>query len=306
MNKDVLLLKQMLESESFDESVMREILSHYKDHPAIIPCSVLAGAKIIRSSTNDTKEFHNDISRLNYPPEKYARTDRASLKGKPMFYATVFTTAVKDNAYPRIFSAMETTEILRDFQIEGRAFTTQSLWLSDRDFHLFAFPFSKKYKKPCAEITYQRKAWEQYFTDHWSEDYIQFSEYMGDLMAEKAHSCLYDITANAINYILYESDVASEFDGVMYPSFWGDGQGMNICLKKETVDECVHFKGASVQCIDKHVGESSIICVADSYQLPDGKLRWIPTQFAISLLENAYGIDNLVKQGAIVIETAKR
>ena len=200
MNKDILLLKQMLESGCFDESTMREILSHYKDHPAIIPCTVLAGAKIIRSSTNDTKEFHNDISRLNYPPEKYTRTDRASLKGKPMFYASVFTTAVKDNAYPRIFSAMETTEILRDFQIEGRVFTTQSLWLSDRDLHLFAFPFSKKYKKPCAEITYQRKVWEQYFTEHWSEYYIQFSEYMGDLMAEKAHSCLYDITANAINF----------------------------------------------------------------------------------------------------------
>ena len=132
MNQDVLVLRGMIEANSFDADEMSEILSHYQDSPAIIPYTIPAGSKIIRSSTNDTKEFHESVSRLSYPPERFARTDRASLKGKPMFYASVFTSAVKNNAFPRIFSAMETTDILRDFQRVGRVFTTQSLWLSDR------------------------------------------------------------------------------------------------------------------------------------------------------------------------------
>lgn len=290
MSRDIKLLQRMLDTESFDISVMQEVLTHYQDHPAIIPCTILAGSKIIRSSTNDTKEFHESVSRLNYPPEKYARTDRASLKGKPMFYGTVFTTAaVKNNAYPRIFSAMETTDILRDFQREGKVFTTQSLWLPDRDLHLFAFPFSKTYKRPCDEVMYQRNVWDEVLSHHWPAEYIEFSEFLGDLIAKENYSCLYEITANTIDYILYQSTVSDDLDGVMYPSVWGAGEGMNICLKKETVDECVHFQSASVQYIDKTVGQSTIYSVAESYLLPDGYLKWTPTTYALDVLEKAYG-----------------
>ncbi len=101
---------------------MDEILSHYQNHPAIIPCTVPAGAKIVRSSTNDTKEFHRIISPLSYQPIVFARTDRASLKGKPMFYETIFTSAaVKNNAIPRIFQR------LRNYSYFARL---QSYWTS--------------------------------------------------------------------------------------------------------------------------------------------------------------------------------
>lgn len=303
MNNDIQVLQLMLNEKGFDSDSICGILSHYQDHPAIIPCIVQAGAKIIRSSINNRNEFHPNVARLNYPPEKYARTDRASLKGKPMFYATVFTSAVKDNGFPRIFSAMETTDILRNYQETGRIFTTQSLWVADRDLNLFAFPFSKNYTKPCDEVILQRKLWDNKLSQHCSDEYRQFSEYMGDLIAKENYSCLYDITANAINYILYNSTAAPDLDGVMYPSVWGAGQGMNICLKKEAVDECVHFQSASVQCIDKQIGESSIFCVAESYLLPDGSLKWIPTPYALSLLDNAFGLEQLLKKGDIYFDT---
>lgn len=300
MGKDIIVIQQMLDSGIFDRTSMMDVLSHYQDHPAIIPYTILAGSKIIRSSTNDTKEFHESVSRLNYPPVEYARTDRASLKGKPMFYGTVFTTAAeKNNAYPRIFSALETTDILRDFQREGKVFTTQSLWLPDRDLHLFAFPFSRIYKRPCEEVNYQRKVWEEELSQHWPAEYRDFSELMGDLMAQEVHSCLYDITATAIDYILYNSTAAGVLDGIMYPSVWGAGEGMNICLKKKTVDDCVHFQAASVQCIDKTVGHSNIFGVAESYLLPDGRLKWTPTALAIDILEKAYGTKAMFEKGMI-------
>ena len=303
MSKDVEILQGMLDSGNFNPSALDEVLSHYQDHPAIIPCGLLAGSKIIRSSTNEDNVFHKSVSRLNYPPVDKARTDRASLQGKPMFYGCIFTTAADtDNAYPRIISAMETTDILRDFNREGKVFTTQSLWLPDRDLRLFAFPFSKCYKKPCAEVTLQRKLWDEKLARFWPDDYIEFSEFMGDLIAQENHSCLYDITARAIDYMLYESTAASDLEGVMYPSVWGEGQGMNICLRKETVDECVHFQTASVQYIYKTVGKSTIFGVAESFLLSDGSLRWTPTDTALGILKDAYGLQAMIDRKMVYFE----
>lgn len=307
MNRDVQILQEMLGSGNFSSSAMDEVLSHYQNHPAIIPCGLLAGSKIIRSSTNDTKEFHESVSRLNYPPVDKARTDRASLQGKPMFYGCVFTTAVEtDNAYPRIFSALETTDILRDYNREGKAFTTQSLWIPDRDLRLFAFPFSKHYKKPCTEVMQQRKIWGDKLVRFWPDEYIKFSEFMGDLMAQENISCLYDITARTIDFILNESTAASDLDGVMYPSVWGEGLGMNICLKKETVNECVHFQTASVQYIYKSVGKSTIFSVAESFLLPDGSLKWIPTDTALGILKEAYGLQAMIDRKMVYFEETHR
>lgn len=303
MNKDIEIIQQMLDSGKFLPGLMEEVLSHYHDHPAIILCKILAGAKIIRSSTNDTKEFHKSVARLSYPPVEFARTDRASLQGKPMFYGTVFTSAAeKNNAYPRIFSAMETTEILRDFEQEGKVFTTQSLWLPERDINLFAFPFSKNYRRACDEIKFQRDVWDNHLSQHWPKHYCEFSEYLGDLIAQENHSCLYEITANTIDYILYKSTVAADLDGVMYPSVWGDGEGMNICLKKETVDDCIHFQAASVQYIDKTIGKSTIFSVAESYLLPDGTLKWTPTIKALQILEKAYGMKSMIERDMVYFE----
>ena len=307
MSSDVELLQRMLDAECFDLSVMQEVLAHYQYRPAIIPYTVFAGSKIIRSSTNDTKEFHESVSRLNYPPVEYARTDRASLKGKPMFYGTIFTSAAeKSNAYPRIFSAMETTDILRDFHREGRVFTTQSLWLPDRDLHLFAFPFSKSYKKPCEEISWLWDVWDTNLSRRWPNHYIVFSEYIGDLMAREKFSCLYEVTANTIDFILHNSTAAKDLDGIIYPSVWGAGEGMNICLKKEVVDECVHFQAASVQYIDKAIGESHLLGVAESYLLPDGTLKWTPTAEAIRILTKEYGVEEVLKKRIIYFEDIKK
>ena len=41
MDKDIEALQGMLETNSFAADVMSKILSHYQDHPAIIPCTIL-------------------------------------------------------------------------------------------------------------------------------------------------------------------------------------------------------------------------------------------------------------------------
>ena len=301
MNRDIQILQDMLASGRFNSSVMNEVLSHYQDHPAIIPYKLPAGSKIIRSTLNGENQFHETVSRLSYPPPQYARTDRASIERKPMFYGSIFTSSYKKHAYPRIFSALETTDILRDYQRKGKAFTTQCLWIPSRDLHLFSFPFSRTYTKACDEVKYQWEVWREQLYTGWPIEYCEFSEYIGDLIAQENHSCLYDITANTIQFVLNDSTAATDLDGVIYPSVWGAGEDMNICLKTHVVDECVHFQGASVQCIDKQVGKSEMFPIAESYLLPDGNLKWIPTEEALMILVREYGFEKLLSSGTIVL-----
>lgn len=92
-------------------------------------------------------------------------------------------------------------------------------------------------------------------------------------MASSHYSCLYEITSRSIDFILNTSSASKDLDGIMYPSVWGEGEGMNICLKTDVVDNSVHFQSASVQCIDKEVGQGSIFGVAESLLMPDGLLK---------------------------------
>lgn len=301
MNNDVAAIQKMLDDNRFNPELMRRILAHYQDHPAVIPCKILTDAKIIRSSLNAENQFHQNVSRLNYPPAEYARTDRASLKGKPMFYASVFTSAYKDGAYPRVISALETTDVLRGFEKTGKVFTTQSAWKTNRDLNLIAFPFSKKYKKPCEEILFQRKYWDNEYSMHWSSDYVEFSEFISDLLATPAYSCLYDITATTIDYLLNESTLSGDTDGIMYPSVWGDGEGMNICLKTDVVDKHISFEAASVQLIVKEQGQATMFGIADSAIFPDGELQWTITKIAFDLLQQQYGIERMFNEDMVYI-----
>lgn len=299
MNNDVKAIKQMLDSCQFNEVLMREIITHYQYYPAVLPCRIFAGAKIIRSSFNEENEFHSNVSRLNYPPKQFARTDRVSLKGKPVFYGSVFTSAYKNGAYPRVISALETTDVLRGYEKTGKVFTTQSLWLSDFDLKLIALPFSKLYKKPCEEILSQRKFWNEKYSHYWPSEYVTFSEFISDLIATQNYSCLYDVTATTIDYLLNESTLVSDVDGIMYPSVWGEGEGMNICLKTDVVDKHLHFQHASVQLIEKSHGEATMLGIADSVLYNNGDLKWKITEPAFKLLRDEYGVEHMLRNNMI-------
>lgn len=292
----------MLRDGRFNKERMRIILSHYKDQPAVLNYKIPTDAKILRSSLNADKIFHTNVSRLNYPPVKHARTERASLEGKPMFYACIFTSAYKDGGVPRVFSALETTDILRGYEKEGKVFTTQSLWKCNRDLNLIAFPFSKKYSKPCEEVIRGRSIWNKEYSVRWPREYVEFSEYISDLIATPVYSCLYDITANTIDCLLHDSTLSNDVDGIMYPSIWGDGEGMNICLKPDVVDRCVHFESASVQMIVKEAGNAKMFGIADSILLPDGELKWKPTDLAFELLQKAYGLKRMFNEGMVYFD----
>lgn len=263
----------MLDSNTFQRGVLLDILESYGEDIALIPIKLFVHQKILRTRKNEDAVF-GYIHELSYPPKEYARTDRASIEGKPMFYASIFTKEVeKSHAYPRIISALETIPLLRAKGTSGQNLITQSVWMIDEEVHVYSFPLSSQYKRACSEIYMLNSDWDKVLKNEYSEDSIEFFSFIGDLMAKPNESCLYEITATCIDFILEHYN----FDGVLYPSVQAEGQGMNICIKPDVVDSKISFAGAATEVIVRNGDNSQIHILGNTHMITKDSFEWVLT-----------------------------
>lgn len=273
MNKNIQTILDMLESNTFQQEVLLDILKSYDENIALMPIKLFANQKILRTRKNEDG-FFGYIHELSYPPKEYARTDRASIEGKPMFYASIFTKEVeKSHAYPRIISALETIPLLRAKGTSGQNLITQSVWMIDEEVHAYSFPLSSQYKRACSEIYMLNSDWDKVLKNEYSEDSIEFFSFIGDLMARPNESCLYEITATCIDFILEHYN----FDGVLYPSVQAEGQGMNICIKPDVVDSKISFAGAATEVIVRNGDNSQIHILGNTHMITKDSFEWVLT-----------------------------
>lgn len=273
MNKNIQAILNMLDSNTFQRGVLLDILESYGEDIALIPIKLFVHQKILRTRKNEDG-FFGYIHELSYPPKEYARTDRASIEGKPMFYASIFTKEVeKSHAYPRIISALETIPLLRAKGTSGQNLITQSVWMIDEEVHVYSFPLSSQYKRACSEINMLNSDCKKVLKNEYSEDSIEFFSFIGDLMARPNESCLYEITATCIDFILEHYN----FDGVLYPSVQAEGQGMNICIKPDVVDSKISFAGAATEVIVRNGDNSQIHILGNTHMITKDSFEWVLT-----------------------------
>lgn len=273
MNKNIQAILNMLDSNTFQRGVLLDILESYGEDIALIPIKLFVHQKILRTRKNEDG-FFGYIHELSYPPKEYARTDRASIEGKPMFYASIFTKEVeKSHAYPRIISALETIPLLRAKGTSGQNLITQSVWMIDEEVHVYSFPLSSQYKRACSEINMLNSDCKKVLKNEYSEDSIEFFSFIGDLMARPNESCLYEITATCIDFVLEHFD----FDGVLYPSVQAEGQGMNICIKPDVVDSKISFAGAATEVIVRNGDNSQIHILGNTHMITKDSFEWVLT-----------------------------
>lgn len=263
----------MLDSNTFQRGVLLDILESYGEDIALIPIKLFVHQKILRTRKNEDG-FFGYIHELSYPPKEYARTDRASIEGKPMFYASIFTKEVeKSHAYPRIISALETIPLLRAKGTSGQNLITQSVWMIDEEVPVYSFPLSSQYKRACSEINMLNSDCKKVLKNEYSEDSIEFFSFIGDLMARPNELCLYEITATCIDFILEHYN----FDGVLYPSVQAEGQGMNICIKPDVVDSKISFAGAATEVIVRNGDNSQIHILGNTHMITKDSFEWVLT-----------------------------
>lgn len=168
---------------------------------------------------------------------------------------------------------METIPLLRAKGTSGQNLITQSVWMIDEEIHVYFFPLSSQYKRACSEINMLNSDCKKVLKNEYSEDSIEFFSFIGDLMARPNESCLYEITATCIDFILEHYN----FDGVLYPSVQAEGQGMNICIKPDVVDSKISFAGAATEVIVRNGDNSQIHILGNTHMITKDSFEWVLT-----------------------------
>ena len=267
-------LKDFLEMKPFDANAYKSYLREIKVERFVISYILLKDNKILRTRINDECMRYTKVKDISYPPEDKARTDRASLEGRPMFYGSIFTHQSSQVFLPRIISLIETSAFFRDKESMGYQLITQSVWGNNRELRLAMLPISSAYNMPSDEMMHMRKEQRNMLPKLGIENNEE-AMYLGDLFARENIYNTYSLTANFVDYLLNESEERNYFDGVVYPSVPSEGLGMNICVRKELIDSgVVSCDGACTEMLIKNKMQSKLSHLYDCSVLPNGDLSW--------------------------------
>ena len=269
------IIKKMIDSNSISLSKLYDCFYSIEPPIVVIPLQILKGQSIIRVRINNTSNYFDDIGELSYPPSDKSKLMRASLPGHPMFYGSIYSkTPNPDGASPRITTLFETSDKLRDPDFSGHQIVTFSKWRLNDTIRVFALPISNNYREFTYDAINIQNYWNTLFKPNIEIDKGTFSEYMGDLMAEKGTNSIYEVTANFIHFVLENDEVG--YQGIVYPTQQLYGDGLNIALTPTTVDENCQFEHASTCLLIKDKKDATLLGIADAKWDTNGHIRWIP------------------------------
>lgn len=175
---------------------------------------------------------------------------------------------------------METLNILKEAHTYQYCIFTQSVWRVKEGIHLFSFPISEKYKRSCSDLKMFREGWKNFCKEKYSEKSINFFSFIGDLMATPSSSCIYEVTATCIDYIIRRFNM----EGITYPSVPSEGEGLNICLMPEVVDKKIKFEHAVAETVIRRDMESTIEVFAHAQMISQTSFNWKVTEYGKRLI----------------------
>lgn len=274
--------------QPFNETEYKDYLRNIKAENFVLSFLLLKDEKMLRTRINEECKFFTEVSQISYPPCDKARTDRASVKGKPMFYASIFTHQSKEIYLPRIVNLMETSAFFRDTQSVGRQVLTQSVWRNERELKLAMLPASKKYELPSDELN----AIQNDFLKMSANGHVNMSQdaiFLGDLFAQGNYANTYNMTSYFVDYLLNESAERNYFDGVVYPSVPSKGLGMNVCLRKELInDGTIKCYGAYQALLIKDKMNSKLSPLFEGDVFETGEIKWRNSDEVNKAIESPY------------------
>lgn len=253
------------------------------------------GTFVIRGRINLRGEDYNCISDLSYPPVGCCKEyGRANIPYHPMFYCCSFPSDC-NAPIPRYITFLETSKFIKEKEGRGIERITFSRWDIIYRLNLLALPFSRSYKRSFRDIQQIQMEWEKESKkESVNKSALEIVEYMSkEIASQKDNNIGYFKVAHFVYFLLYINDKTSETDGIIYPSVAADGEGFNIALKPETVDNKLRFSGASLCYHVKDKMESTIYGVSHSIATTqNGTLIYVPDDNFDNNICNGYRFIN--------------
>jgi len=211
----------------------------------VIVTSLSRGKKIIRARLSEEASF-TTISKLSFKPSQHNITyQRASTPRNTMFYGSIVP-EVLGNTEPttaRIPIIFELSEFVRNDDTIGEQDITFSAWEVQDTIELISLVHHKRFVRPT-ELTRQLQEQFEHFVgedQNLRNQSLAISEYLAYEFAksEIPHHLHYMISA------IFSEIICQRFDGVLYPSVRLAGEGINVAIKPQTVNDKLRSLGAS-------------------------------------------------------------
>ena len=272
-------LDRIITSEENDQELYSIFNSIDEMSLPIIRFYIEKGAYVIRQRINPMGKDFSQVYELSYPPVECCKDyGRANLPGHSMFYCCSFAT--DENApEPRYTTLLETSSFMWEKESKGIERATCSRWDVIEKLNLIALPFSENYERTFYDIVQIQEEWkkEVHKVDV-NKEALELVEYMSNEIAKQVDKNIdYFKIANFIFYLLYINKKTRESDGIIYPSVAAGGEGFNLVLKPEAVDQKLRFYAASLCYLIKNGMQAELRVVNHAIgKAEDGSLIFTP------------------------------
>ncbi|MGF7138317.1 hypothetical protein [Roseimarinus sediminis] len=212
----------------------------------VMTTTLHAGKRIIRVRPSENTSFKT-ISELSYKPQILNTTyQRASTPNMTMFYGAIVPEILgkSEPTTARITTLYEVSNFVRDSETMGEKKFTFSAWDVIEDVTLISLIHHKNFERPTKlSIELQQKYKElTVMNPDFKIPSIEISSFLANEFAKDVKTDSdYKISA------AYAEISSEKYDGVLYPSMRLAGEGINIAIKPESVDNKLTFVGA-VEC----------------------------------------------------------
>ncbi|WP_194775287.1 hypothetical protein [Pararhodonellum marinum] len=220
------------------EEVIRSVFDHVKNVGTMV-VTYNAGKGILRARPmGDGEPRFSTVSDFSFKPQHLNREfQRASTPRRTMFYGSTVREGLKPGEIdtPRLITLAESMPWIRDKTLSGIKKIAYGKWITQEPLELLAIVNNKGFHgvNSFSEEVYQ--AFLNNLNAH-SLEYrnaiLSFYDYMAlEFSKEIKNSLDYQVSAIFSDMMCNHPNI----DGVLYPSFRMEGQGLNIAIKPESM-----------------------------------------------------------------------
>jgi len=213
------------------------------------------GKHIMRACPNFNNEVFHLKSRLSYKPSEHNKTyQRASTPNMTMFYASYVPDKLANGELDnlRVIGLFEALPWLRDNTTKGYQKMTYGNWRVKEDIVLLAVVQNQDFYKTSSYTKELVDGFNNFIKKYpeLEDETVAISNFFAGEFAKPIIRDDYDYLLSAT---FTEIAVRNGFDGVMYPSVRVGGQGFNVAITPEAVDNFLELRAAGECSIYKYL-----------------------------------------------------
>jgi hypothetical protein len=243
-HREIIEQLDQLNLSKFPLDIAKQYLKQLGKYGVIIT-TLHPGKRIIRARISEKASF-DSVSKLSFKPQEYnLEYQRASTPNNTMFYGSIVPeiSGTQEPETARITIIFELSEFVRNAKSIGEQDITFSAWDVIENIELVSLIHHKNFERTTKlSIELQTIFNEQIkLNPELKTPSLEISEYLANQFAKLPINKHSDYLISAA----YSEIISELFDGVLYPSVRLAGEGINIAIKPDTVDNKLKFIGSS-------------------------------------------------------------